>query len=322
MPVTENKSTEEQKQAEQQELVKRETEIAKDIVKSLDLSAGLDDQMKKHLLGEQLQEEVNEEVSEEAEAEEVSEETQEEPTTTEEGEDSELEPKAKDSVQKRINELTREKKLLEQRLAKLESQSQSNSNTDPDLAKLEQMSESELKALKTKVALAIRRETDDTKAEQLLELEDKIKSVIETTPQRFQKQQVERFYEAVETTPDQLDDATKQTIFGYAKGIFERSASLQKSVNGQAEAWNLALEHYRELSKLSAGKSKAVELERKLNTVKKKISLDTAIQKGNSKVSDEAKLYKRAANGTFEDKADFIKKKMNTDSLIPDEFRR
>jgi hypothetical protein len=56
--------------------------------------------------------------------------------------------------------------------------------------------------------------------------------------------------------------------------------------------------------------------------LKKKTSLDTAVQKGNSKISDESKLFNKAKNGSTSDKEAFLRKRLNTDSFIPDEFRR
>lgn len=315
MAIEEKQLTEEQKQTQAQDLRAKEDAITKDLIKSLDLPANLTEAIDEA-------EEKTEEESPTKDAEEIKDEVSEEvseESSEETSEDDELDLKSKSKVQKRIDELNRQIKQRDAELNRLKSKTETDSPSDPDMAKLEKMEESQLKDLKKKVALATRREQDDAKAAELFELEEKIDRAIANAPKRFQGQQTERFYDAVAATD--LDASVKETIFQTAKNIFSKSQSMQKSINGQAEAWQLAVDHYKELSKLSAGKSKTEDLERKLNTLKKKTSLDTAVQKGNSKVSEEAKLYNKAKSGNDSDKVNFFKNKLNTDSLIPDEYR-
>jgi DNA mismatch repair ATPase MutS len=151
------------------------------------------------------------------------------------------------------------------------------------------MSIDELKETRKKI-LKAQRTADEATLDQLFELEDKVNKTIEDAPRRFQATQLERFNEAVANTSD-LSDKELQVVFGHAKNIFQRTPSFQSSADGQAEAWQLAVEHYKEMNKLTVGKSKVNELERKVNDLKKKTSLDTAVQKGNSKQSDETRLF-------------------------------
>lgn len=315
MAIEEKVQTEEQKQAVETDLAKKGTDLAQSIIKTLDLPTSIadavDGQHDKEVV-EDSGEPVSEETSKEGEGESNN-------IPSESSEDSKEEVK-QDSVQKRIDELTREKKQLEARLKKLESKSAPEATSDPDLEKLQKMSVEELKETRKKI-LKAQRTADEATLDQLFDLEEKVNSVIETAPQRFQAQQVERFNEAVQSTSD-LSQKEMEVVFGHAKNIFERTPSFRNSIDGQAEAWNLAVEHYKEMNKLTVGKSKVNELERKVNELKKKTSLDTAVQKGNSKISEDAKLYNKAKTGDQSDKQAFFKKRLNTDSLIPEEYRR
>lgn len=315
MAIEEKVQTEEQKQAVETDLAKKGSDLAQSIIKTLDLPTSIAD-----AVDGQHDKEVIEE-SGESSTEESSENSSEQSNDipSEQTEETKEEVK-QDSVQKRIDELTREKKQLEARLKKLESKSTPEVSSDPDLEKLQKMSVEELKETRKKI-LKAQRTADEATLDQLFDLEEKVNKVIETAPQRFQAQQVERFTEAVQSTND-LSDKEMQVVFGHAKNIFERTPSFRNSIDGQAEAWNLAVEHYKEMNKLTVGKSKVNELERKVNDLKKKTSLDTAVQKGNSKISEEAKMYNKAKHGDMSDKQNFFKKRLNTDSLIPEEYRR
>lgn len=312
MAVEIKEQSQEQKQAVEAQLAEKSSDIAKSIIKTLDLPTSVAEAVD----GEETRrEEASDKVAEDFT------ETSEEPSniSSESSEDSQETKQEPDSVQKRIDELTREKKQLEARLKKLEARSEPESK-DPDLEKLQKMSVDELKETRKKI-LKAQRTADEATLDQLFELEEKVNKTIETAPQRFQAQQIERFQEAVNEASD-LTPEEQKVVYGHANNIYARTKSFQTSIDGQAEAWNLAVEHYRSMNKLTVGKSKVNELERKVNDLKKKTSLDTAVQKGNTKVSEEEKLYKRAQAGTSEDKQAFFKKRLDTDSLIPEEFRR
>lgn len=308
MAVVEKTQSTEEKQAVEAQQAKASGDIAQSIIKTLDLPTSIAESV-----DEKLAQDESEPV---AESEEQGAEAPQEETQTETEETTEEEPKS-DSVQKRIDELTREKKLLEARLKKLENNT--SEPKDADLEKLEKMSIDELKETRKKI-LKAQRTADDATLDQLFELEEKVNKTIENAPKRFQSTQLERFNEAVANTSD-LTPKELEVVFGHAKNIFSRTPSFQKSVDGQAEAWELAVEHYKEMNKITVGKSKVTELERKVNDLKKKTSLDTAVQKGNSKLSEESKMFNRAKHGNTADKEAFLKRRLNTDALIPEEYR-
>jgi len=258
-----------------------------------------------------------EEVPEVEEAQpEVKEEEVAEEKTPEAEEDEELIPKSK--VQKRLDEITREKKLLEVRLRALEEKAtQAPQNQDEDLAKLEKMSLEELENLKDQVRMTqFDSANDKPLLNKLLVLEKKIDSTMRTAPNRFSQNQVSKFNEAVAMSSSEVPnfDKAQKDIFAIAKNLYDSTPELHSSVSGQARAWNLAVEHYKVLSQSMAGKSKVEDSERRMNTLKKKISVETVSKKAATEPDDESKLFKMAKNGTYNDKLAFIRAKFNTDA--------
>ena len=262
-------------------------------------------------------EEAPEETSDEEEKEEK-EEKSEETEEKEEEEDEELIPKSK--FQKRLDEMTREKKLLEMRLKNLEErQNQAPQTKDEDMVKLEQMSEKELTDLKKQVRVSqIKNNSDDAMINKLMELEDKIDAVRATAPQRFASSQIQKFNEAVQLSSATIPefDKARTEIFQLAKRIYDTAPELQSQVSGQARAWDLATQHYQTLREANQGKTKAAELGRQVNTLKKKVSIDGNGRKASVEPDSEAKLFKKAKNGTANDKLDFIRKRLGTDAQV------
>lgn len=317
MPVNEVKLNPEQKALNQADQFSREDEFAKKLVESFDLPSNLS-----NAIDEKIEEEKRgpkKETEEEEPEEEVEDSAEEEQPEAEESEEIEEEedliPKSK--VQKRIDELTREKKELSQRLRKLEQAAEEKqTKPDDDTARLEAMSDDQLKTLKRQVKLeqmtAVQAQ-DRAKLTELMELEDKIDSVSANAPKRFNDAQIRHFNTAVNDTASDSDIRDFKTagpeIFKKAQEIYAKSSSLKKSVYGQAEAWNLAVEQYKEVSKLSEGKSKSVETERKFNSLKKKVSIDSGSQKAaEQNAESDRKVYQKAKNGTEDDKLNFFKK--------------
>lgn len=264
---------------------------------------------------EEATEEETPDVAAESETEETQETEQSEEETTE---DEELIPKS--TFQKRLDEMTREKRLLEARLRKLE---ESNANPpqsrDEDLAKLEKMSESELASLKKQVRLSqIKSASDDATLGKLLELEDKIDGVMRTAPHRFQSNQIAHFNEAVQASAGEIQgfEKVQKDIFGLAKRIYDTAPELHASVNGQARAWNLAVEHFKLLQDVNIGKTKITELNREKNTMKKKISMPSVAKKASQESESSEKLFKKAKYGETRDKVDFIRKVAGTDAIV------
>lgn len=329
--VNEVKQTNEERAAEAQETRQLESALLQKLTSTFDPTAGLVDGVDRAIKEQDSPVEEPKEDIESPETDEASgsetqaeAETEESAESTEDDADEDLIPKSK--FQKRVDELTREKRILEAKLAKQEREQEAKApTTDSEQAKLDAMTAEELKAVKRQVRLAqIESSGDKARLTELMELEDKIDASISSAPQRFQKTQVSKFYDAVEQTKAELGEQFEKAgndIFKYAKSIFDSAPELKSSATGQARAWDLAVDHYKALNKLSTGKSKVSELERQVNTLKKKVSLDTTSVKGNTKSNDDAKAFRAAKNGTLDQKAAFIKRTINTDNLIPEEYR-
>lgn len=297
----------------------QEKELAENILNNFELpeslTAKIDETVKKEEVGDA--EEVVEEEKPEAE---VTDEKEEAEVAEEKGEeeDEELIPKSK--FQKRLDEMTREKRMLEARLRRLEETATQNQPTkDEDLVKLERMSERELQDLKRQTRLAqIKNGSDDAMVSKLFELEDKIESVMRNAPQRFAQNQIQQFNEAVQMSAPEIPnfDKAQKDIFQLAKRIYDTAPELQSQVSGQARAWNLATEHYKLMQESNAGKTKAAELGRQVNTLKKKVSLDSISRKASNEPESDGKLFKKAKNGTLGDKMEFFRKRLGTDEQV------
>lgn len=319
MPVNETKLNPEQKALNRADQFSREDEFAKKLVESFDLPSNLASEIEEKLDEEKRGQEKKEpdEEEEDTSIDSTEEVSNEESNDSEEEslEEEDLIPKSK--VQKRIDELVREKRELSQRLRKLEQMAEEKAPTSDDqISKLESMSDEQLKTLKRQVKveqMTAVQSQDRAKLTELMELEDKIDSVSSNAPKRFNDSQIRHFNTAVNDTtndPDIRDfKSAGPQIFKKAQEIYAKSSSLKTSVHGQAEAWNLAVEHYKEVSKLSEGKSKNVEAERKFNSLKKKVSVDSGTQKSGEQNADaDRKVYQKAKNGTEDDKLNFFKK--------------
>jgi len=322
MTVRQTELGPEQKAQEQALQEKGEKEFAAKLAQSMDLpstlSHAVNEQAKENQKSPEKEEEV-EEVEEQVE-EEVEEQAEAEEEIVEEEED--LIPKSK--VQKRFDELTKSNRQLQEEIQKLKEQTQAPKK-DNQQEQLEKMSADELKTLKRQVRVEqIKVGTDEARLATLLDLEEKIDNAIQTAPARFVKNQTERFNEAMSRTAHEIEDfdKVKTDIFNYAKTIFESSPELQGSVAGQERAWKFAVDHYLAIKKVSEGKSDTNELKRQVNTLKKKISVDSPSKKTTTQPDSLAKLHKRAIDGSDADKANFIRKRMNTDSLVSDDELR
>lgn len=255
-------------------------------------------------------------VAAESETEETAE--SEESEEVEEEADEELIPKSK--MQKRLDEMTREKRLLEARLRKLEDASSSQQKpVDDETSKLEKMSEQELAALKKQVRVSqIKSQNDDAMLGKLMELEDKIDGVMRTAPQRFAQAQISKFSEAVQMSAPEIDgfEKVQKDIFGLAKRIYDTAPELHGNVNGQARAWNLAVEHFNLLRESNIGKTKINELNREKNSLKKKVSIGGVSKKASTEPDSTSKLFKKAKVGDARDKLDFIRNATGVDAVV------
>ena len=157
--INEVNLTPEQKAADKAGQEAREDAFAEKLVQSLDLPASLSEAIEEGHKKEKAkpkEEIVTEEELDKEESEEQSEETSDnknEDTDTESNskEDDDLIPRSK--VQKRIDQLTRERIQLESRIRQLEEKEEAVPKDD-EMAKLEAMNETELKAIKRQVRIA------------------------------------------------------------------------------------------------------------------------------------------------------------------------
>lgn len=255
------------------------------------------------------------ESTEEESAEETTEESTEEDKSTEEStaEETEEASEEPDGKTKRIQELAAQKRRLEAELKKL--QTQNTSTADPEMEKLEKMSTADLKALKREVQVAWKMEQDVEKSRKLLDLQDKIDSVVASAPARFNATQLSSFTNAVAVTQDEMGEEftleAQKAIYSRAKAVFDKYPSLQNSVDGQALAWEQAVDWYKESSKFNSTKAKASETNREMNKLKKKVSLDTATARGAQKETENSRLFKGAKAGDKKSAVDWVKNELN-----------
>lgn len=340
--IEKEKSTQEKSEdAASQEL--REKDLTKKIIGNLDLPTSLADAVdeaagKKREEKEGEEEDGSEDKSEEkSEDDEKSEDAEDGKAETDDGEegDEKLSPDSKKKAQKRIDELTREKNRLKaenERLRKAAPEQKAEEETDADTRTLSKLADrpdalEKLNSLRDDVLLAFKKETDPVKEKEYLALSKKIDRAIASVPQRFAGQQLSKYQEAVRETYEEFggEEVFTEKVAGeihdIAKAIYQKSSTFRGSITGQAEAWRLAVERYQEKQKSSSDKSKTIDLKRENNTLKKKVALDVGAQKSNTDKAKDARSFERAKHGNSDDKTDFIKKRLNTDSLIPEEYR-
>lgn len=326
MSVKETILTPDQTSMMQAQQSENETKFAEGLAKSFDLPSTLADALETEikLEGKPKEEQVDEPQDASEESNEQADEQVQEESKEEEGGEEDLIPKSK--VQKRIDELTREKARLESRLKRLEdSANQPKQPVDSDTEAISKMSEPELVSLKRQIRMAqIESAGDKAKLSQLLDLEDKVESHIRTAPQRFQQSQVSNFQsswgEISSVEGESFSKDFQAKLFQEANNIYARSNALKRDVNGQAEALWAAYDKLSAIRSLSDGKTKTNELERQVNTLKKKISVDSSSKKSASQDSDSmAKLFNKAKNGDTRSKAEFFRKRLNTDALVSED---
>lgn len=298
------------------------TPIQKEILKDLGLSPEVEEEpVKKQVKKE---EKVEEEVVEETTDETTEETTEEKTSDDKQEEEEEVIPKSK--VQKRFDELTARLKAQERELEELKA---SKSEPKDDVTKqLEAMTTEQLKAAKMEVRKAqITAKDDDTKLNEYLALEDKIDSALQNAPKRFQEQQETALRKMAERLSPTVNDIEKvgPSIMKLAQEIYQKYPLLHKDVNGQATALEMAVEHHKIISSTvkTGDKTKETELQRQVNTLKKKTTLDTKSTKTEADKVSLEKMRKAAIGGTTEQKVALIKSHpmFNVDAMIPDEFK-
>lgn len=238
-----------------------------------------------------------------------------------EAEDEEVVPKSKhqkalEKQQARIDELTNKLKQMEDTNEKA---------SDSQEAKLERLSNDELAELKDNADEAIMDAKVDAKVNgtdtsariaELKALKRSIDKTIQEAPQRFQKKQIENLNKIIKDVAeiDPLVTQKKGDLFAIASRIYANSPSLQRSVTGQAEAMVFAAQHYQSMKSSESGKAKVSTLSQKVNSLKKKTSLEGNSRKVSASDESSKKVRSKALRGTYDDKLDFIK------TLVPDEY--
>jgi hypothetical protein len=348
-PVNVKESSPEEREADAKSQAEKEAEVGKSLLDDLDLTAEVEANVargNRELVTEKADEEKNEETEEaEEKAEETAEETADgadnetEETESEadskedaddsdagdEKDDEELIPKSK--VNKRFAQLTAELKAEKAKNAELSAKMTEAS--DPDTAKLNAMSQEQLKATRKAVAIAIVKEHDDAKLEKLLELQDKVETALSSAPTRFESSQIAEYDKVADRIAESgeipINDKTATELKAIAVEIYRSQPELQGMVKGQAIALNLAFQHYKAILSKSAGKEKVDELKRTNNKLKAKTSLDSSgVKAKSSKEGVVAKLREKALDSkSSNDRLSFIKEdpRFNLDGMIPDDFK-
>lgn len=268
--------------------------------------------------------EKKEEETEDESEEDIEEEVETQDQEEESEEDEEVIPKSK--VQKRFDELTAKNKQLERQIEEIKA-TKAQEPKDEVTKQLENMTQEQLKSAKTEVRKAqIKAQNDDNKLNELLALEDKIDSVIQDAPKNFAKAQQEAYAKKANQIAEmgEISEKSIPEILKIAKGIYEEYPDLQKNINGQATALDLAVKHFKAINSAPGDKTKETELKRQNNNLKRKVTLDTKTGKVNADKSKLDALKKNAIGGTMKQKVDLVRTHpmFNVDKMIPDEFKQ
>lgn len=258
--------------------------------------------------------EAKEEVQPQQEEEQTQEETQEDTQDEEE-----VVPKSK--IQPRIDQLTAKLKAQQAEIDELRTHK--NTPTDETQRQLDAASENELEDYLIQVRVAKEESrSDPTKLTELVKLERRIEKSIVQAPQKFVQNQVKEFNNTVQRLAGdgEITDANYSKILETAKGIYDKYPKMQKAVDGQAMALELALEHYKQVGRTSIVKTETNNLKGQINTLKKKTALDTKAVKGAGQSVNLDKLRNNAYNGTMKDKEKFAQNdpRFKIDAMIPD----
>lgn len=298
------------------------SDIQKNILTDLGLSPKTEEQkpVKKEVEVPQ-EEDQQEEVQEEEQTEEVQEEEQQDNSE----EDEEVIPKSK--VQKRFDELVAKQKALQRELEELRA-AKNPEPKDEITKQLETMTPAELKAAKLEVRKAqIKAQNDDSKLNELLALEDKIDSYMADAPKNFAKAQAAAYEKKAAQIAESGEipnlEKVGPDIVKLAGELYNQYPMLQKDINGQAVALELAVKHFKAVNSVGGDKTKEVDLKRQVNNLKRKTTLDTKTSKTNVDKSKLDTLRKNAMGGTNKQKVELVRSHpmFNVDAMIPDEFK-
>jgi len=249
----------------------------------------------------------------------------------EEDKEGDLIPRSK--VDKRFKALTAKIKELE---AQGKAPVEESVILDRDQAKLDKMGLDELKSVlrdtrsKSLIFASSVDKADRDQVDEFVDLEMKIHQSINSYGTRFYNDQVNQMnpiVAAIEYDEDISDPETaKKEIKEIAEGIYQKYPKMQTLKSGMAQAYQLAIDHYKVLQDNNVGKTESKRVKRENAKLKRKTTLDTSKVKGNSRSSSRKldllrKKMKRSATDT--DRKEFVKESpmFNIDSLLPDEFK-
>ena len=245
------------------------------------------------------------------------EQTQEETSQEDSQEDEEVIPKSK--VQPRFDQMTARIKSLEQKLADKESAPV----VDDIQRQLDGMTEDSLEDSLTQVRVAKEKNRDDdAKLLELVKLERRIEKTIATAPVKFAQNQEKEANTVINklASEGELNNDNYSKVLEIAKTIYQKYPKMQKALDGQAMAIELAVEHYKSIGKATTVKADTQNLKGQINNLKKKTSLDTKNVKGGSQSINLDKLRSSAYNGTMKDKERYAQNdpRFKIDAMIPD----
>lgn len=300
MPVKTINPTPEEYDNQKKELSEKKASLGNDLLASLQLPTEENNEPKV-----KKQEKKDEPKEEEPKEEEEVKEAESEETEESETEDEEEELIPKSTMLKRLEREKLARVKLEAELDELK-ESKASSN-DPRKAKLEAMSEKDLRALRRQAMREFKATDDPEKEEQLLDLQDEIDDVVRKAPERFQKAQLSEYNKAAKRAIQDNEDIDFQKdgaeIQKIAIGIYQKEKDLQKLKRGQAIALELAIDHWTEISKYSKGKDKEASLKQQVTKLKRKTSLGSGSAQGDVQKANLRKKYEKAKNShDYDDK--------------------
>ena len=195
-------------------------------------------------------------------------------------------------------------------------ETQANESKDPEIQKLEAMSQEQLERTIDSIEASkfdAMTEGDKGRHQQLVTLGRNANRILREAPMKFEAKQSALYKKAaseIESDED-IPDVTKSApeIMEIAKEIYGSSKSLQKEETGQAEALHLATRHWKEMNKLSVGKSEVRDQKRATNKLKKKTSLAGKTLSGDigKKVLSKTKEKAHSSDAGFQDKVSYAR---------------
>lgn len=256
-------------------------------------------------------------VQEEQEEEQVQEDNEQE--ETQEDEQEEVVPKSK--IQPRIDQLTARLKAQQAEIDALKSQT--STPKDDIQRQLDEMSEDDLENSLTQVRVAKEKSRDnEEKLLELVKLERRIEKTIVQAPQKFVQNQVKEANETVKrlVSEGEVTNDNYPKVLEIAKTIYDKYPKMQKTIDGQSMAIELAVEHYKQISKSSSVKVDTQNLKGQINNLKKRTALDTKNIKGGGEKVNLDKLRNNAMTGSMRDKEKFAQNdnRFKIDAMIPD----